>query len=238
MIEAADRNTLVDDTADRLRQMIFSGQIEPGEFLPSRKELAAQFGVGIATIHEAIKSLAAVGLVASRPGKGTWVRQDALDGVIHPSVIINRFGSVDAETVYEARLIMEVALAELAAQKATREDIREIWAALKAAQEVIPDDEKFVKADWDFHLAVAKAGKNVLLQAFYHLARELLLAFIRDAIRLPNVKEEASQYHMMQAKAIEQGDIGMARQAALDHMLYIKERLLSYQGNSGRNRLP
>ncbi len=53
----AGRNTLVDDAADKIRQMIFEGEIKPGELLPPRKELAAHFGVGISTIHEAVKSL-------------------------------------------------------------------------------------------------------------------------------------------------------------------------------------
>ena len=231
MRDTADRSTLVDDTANKIRQMIFTGQIQPGEFLPSRKELALQFGVGISTIHEAITALATVGLVGSRPGKGTWVRQDALDSVIHPSTITNRFGQIDVETIYEARLIIEVALAELAAKKATPQDIKAIWAALEAQKNAIPDDEEFVKADWDFHLAVAKAGHNVLLETFYYLARELLVDFIKDAIRLPNVKEEASQYHIMEAEAIEQRDVEKARQAALDHMLYVKERLRQGSGS-------
>lgn len=217
--------------------MIFSGQLGPGELLPSRKELAAQFGVGIATIHEAIKSLAAVGLVASRPGKGTWVRHDALDSVLHPSLITNRFGHIDVETVYEARSITEVALAELAAKKATAEDIAGIWAALEAQQEALANDDEFVRADWAFHLAVAKAGHNVLIETFYHLAHELLLDFIKDAIRIPRVKEEASQFHIAQAKAIEQHDPTSARKAALDHMVYVKERLLRSRGDDARDRL-
>jgi GntR family transcriptional repressor for pyruvate dehydrogenase complex len=222
----AYRSTLVDDTADKIRQMIFSGEIKPGELLPSRKELAEQFDVGISTIHEAVQSLSTVGLVESRPGKGTWVRHDALESVIHPSIITNRFGEIDADTIYEARLFIEVALAELAARKATPEDVERIWAALSEAHEVIADDEDFVGADWDFHLAIAEAAHNELLQAFYHLARELLLDFIEDAISLPNVKEEATEYHVAQAQAIEQHDPQKARQAALDHMLYVKERLM------------
>lgn len=222
----AYRSTLVDDTADKIRQMIFSGEIKPGELLPSRKELAEQFDVGISTIHEAVQSLSTVGLVESRPGKGTWVRHDALESVIHPSIITNRFGEIDADTIYEARLFIEVALAELAARKATPEDVERIWAALSQAHEVIADDEDFVGADWDFHLAIAEAAHNELLQAFYHLARELLLDFIEDAISLPNVKEEATEYHVAQAQAIEQHDPQKARQAALDHMLYVKERLM------------
>jgi GntR family transcriptional repressor for pyruvate dehydrogenase complex len=231
VIQTAGRSTLVDDTADKIRKMIFDGTIEPGELLPPRRKLAEQFEVGISTIHEAIQSLSAVGLVESRPGKGTWVRHDALDSVIHPSIITNRFGDIDAETIYEARKFLEASLAELAARKATPEDIKRIWGSLRRAHEVIADDDDFVSADWDFHLAIAEAAHNELLQAFYHLARELLLRFIQDAISLPNVKEEATQYHIAQATAVEQHDPDKARRAALDHMLYVKERLMERSGS-------
>jgi len=226
MIDPAGRSTLVDDTANKIRQMIFSGQIQPGELLPSRKALAKQFGVGISTIHEAVKSLAAVGLLESRPGKGTWVRQDALDGVIRPSIITNRFGQIDVETIYEARLVLEVALAGLAAEKATSEEIEEIWAALQVQQEAMPDDEKFIEADWAFHLTIAQASHNVLVETFYQLARELLLKFIRDAISLPRVREEATEYHIEQVKAIEAHDVEWAQRVAREHMWYVKRRLL------------
>lgn len=225
MINIAGRNTLVDDASDKIRQMIFAGQIKPGELLPSRKELAVQLGVGISTIHEAIKSLDAVGLVESRPGKGTWVRHNALDSVINPSLITNRFGQIGVETIYETRLMLEVALAELAAEKATPEDIKAMWSALTISQDVIDDDEAFVKADWDFHMAVAKACHNVLIETFYYLSRELLLDFVSEVIQLPKVKEEASQIHIKQAQAIENHDTEQARRYALEHMLYLKDRL-------------
>ena len=211
MPEVADRSTLVDDTADRIRQMIFTGQIKPGELLPTRKELATQFGVGIATVHEAIKSLGAVGLVESRPGKGTWVSHNALQSVIHPSMILNRFGPIDVYAVYEARMALEVALAELAAEKATPEEIERMMADLEAAQKVIDDDDEFVRVDWDFHMTVANATHNVLLQAFYNLSRELLLELIRDVIKLPLVKQEASQLHREEALAIAAHDVDAAR---------------------------
>jgi GntR family transcriptional repressor for pyruvate dehydrogenase complex len=187
--------------------------------------LAAQLGVGISTIHEAIKSLDAVGLVESRPGKGTWVRHNALESVINPSFITNRFGSLDVETIYEARLMLEVALAELAAQKATPEDVQAMWNAFDAAQAVIDDNEEFARLDWDFHLTIAKAGHNVLIETFYHLSRELLLDFVIDVIKLPKVKEDASDFHRLQAEAIANHDVEAARKAALEHMLYLKKRM-------------
>ncbi len=225
MIEVAGRSTLVEHTADRIRQMIFAGQIKPGELLPSRKELAVQFGVGIATVHEAIESLSAVGLVESRPGKGTWVSLNALDSVIHPSMILNRFGRIDLRSVYEARMALEVALAELAAQKATADEITAMMAHLEAAQKVIGIDSEFVRIDWDFHMTVAQASHNVLLQAFYNLSRELLLGLITDVIKLPLVKEEASAIHLEQARAIARHDVAGATAAARKHMLYLAGKM-------------
>jgi GntR family transcriptional regulator, transcriptional repressor for pyruvate dehydrogenase complex len=221
----AGRNTLVDDAADKIRQMIFSGQIKPGELLPPRKELAAHFGVGTSTIHEAVKSLDAVGLLESRPGKGTWVRHDALDSVIRPAIITNRFGQIDVETIYEARLMLEVSLAELAAQKATPEDIEAIWQAYHAAQSVIDDNEEFARQDWNFHMAVAKAGHNVLIETFYHLSRELLFDIIVEVIEKPTVKEEGSQFHQQLVEAIENHDVEAARQAAFKTMQHLKEKM-------------
>ena len=73
MMVHRQRSTLVADITQELRQMILTGKVQPGEFLPSRKDLAAQFGVGLSTVHEAIQALTAVGMVESHPGKGTWM---------------------------------------------------------------------------------------------------------------------------------------------------------------------
>jgi DNA-binding FadR family transcriptional regulator len=63
-----------------------------------------------------------------------------------------------------------------------------------------------------------------LLQAFYNLSRELLLEFIREAIRLPHVKQDAGRLHRAQVEAIARHDIEGARMAAREHMLYLKEK--------------
>ncbi len=70
-------------------------------------------------------------------------------------------------------------------------------------------------------MTVAEASHNVLLQAFYNLSRELLLELIREVIRLPKVKEEASGMHLEQALAIARHDVDAARDAARRHMLYV-----------------
>jgi GntR family transcriptional repressor for pyruvate dehydrogenase complex len=218
------KSTLVRDVTGQLRRMILSGDLQPGDYLPSRKQLASQFGVGVSTVHEAIQALTAVGLVASHPGKGTWVRQDALDTLIHPAEVESRMGMLEAQQVYEARAIIEVALTELAAERATPQDVEQIWQALQA-MEAAQDDVAFVEADLEFHLAVARAGRNQLLEQFYHLSRKLLSEVIANCVRLPGVKEESIRIQHAIAQAIEARDPHLARQAALDHMAYI-ERLI------------
>jgi GntR family transcriptional repressor for pyruvate dehydrogenase complex len=219
------KSTLVRGVTGQLRQMILSGDVQPGDYLPSRKELASQFGVGVSTVHEAIQALTAVGLVASHPGKGTWVRRDALDTLIHPTEVESRMGTLEAQQVYEARAVIEVALTGLAAERATPEDLEQIWQALQAMEAAGEDEVAFVEADLEFHLTVARAGRNQLLEQFYHLSRRLLSEVIVNCVRLPGVKEESIRIQSAIAQAIEGRDPHLARQAALDHMTYI-ERLL------------
>jgi DNA-binding FadR family transcriptional regulator len=215
------RSTLVRDVAERLRQRILQGDPLPGEYLPSRKVLAAEFGVGMSTIHEALQALTAVGLVASRPGKGTWVRDDALDTLIHPDAIEGRLGELDARQVYEARSVIEVALTEMAAERAAPENMEEIWNAVRDMEAAIQDDEQFARADLSFHLAVARAGQNVVLEQLYHLSRRMLSRVIVDWVGRPGVKEESLRLQRFIAQTIDQGDSDQARQAALAHMTYI-----------------
>jgi GntR family transcriptional repressor for pyruvate dehydrogenase complex len=201
--------------------MILQGEVCPGEYLPPRKELAAQFGVGMSTVHEALQVLTAVGLVNSHPGKGTWVREDALDTLIHPAEVESRLGELDARLAYEARSVIEVALTELAAERAMPEDAARIWEALRAMEAAIDDDAGFVEADLEFHLAVARAGRNILLEQLYHLSRRLLSRVISDWVMRPGVKEQSIRLQRTIAQAVEQGDQSQARQAALDHMAYM-----------------
>jgi GntR family transcriptional repressor for pyruvate dehydrogenase complex len=219
------KSTLVDDVAEAIRQQILAGEIEPGEFLPTRKQLAAQFGVGLSTVQEAIQALSAVGMLASRAGKGTWVREDALDVLIHPEAVRTRLGELNAEKVYEARGVIEVALTEMAAKRATGEDIERIWQAMREMEACIHDTEDFVRADLDFHLAVARASKNELLEQFYHLSRKLLMEVIREMVSLPHVQQDSIPYQRAIAEAIARKDAAAARRAAEEHMAYVDHLL-------------
>jgi DNA-binding FadR family transcriptional regulator len=218
-------NTLVDEVVHEIRHMILDGKIEPGGFLPTRKELAQRFGVGLSTVHEAIQALSAVGMLASRPGKGTWVREDALDVLIHPDVVRTRLGELKARKLYEARGVVEIALTEMAARRRTSEDVERIWDAMHRMEASVTDTDAFVEADLAFHLSVARAGRNELLEQFYHLSRKLIVDVIHEMVNLPGVKEGSIPYQRAIIEAIERGDSARAREAAVDHMAYVDNLL-------------
>ena len=216
-----ERSSLVDDIAAELRQMIVGGQLQPGEFLPPQRDLAARFGVGASTIREAVQTLIAVGLLQSHPGKGTWVREDSGIGLIHPEAVRARLGELNARSLAEARSVVEVALSEFAAARATDDDLSRIRAAMAAMRENAADMPAFIRADFEFHLAIADAGHNELLAQFYHLTRTLFKEVSYELISLPTVQEESVEIQAAVLKAIEAHDPRAARQAAEAHMQYI-----------------
>jgi GntR family transcriptional repressor for pyruvate dehydrogenase complex len=92
----------------------------------------------------------------------------------------------------------------------------------------LTDEAGFVKADLEFHLAVAKAGHNHLLEQFYHLVRELLSEVITEMVALPKVKDESIVLQRAIAQAIEANDTQRAEEAAQKHMQYIENLLRIY----------
>ena len=216
-------HTLVDYVVQELRQMILDGDFRPGDYLPPRKTLAQRFEVGLSTIHEAIQALTAVGMLAARPGKGTWVRPDALDTVVHSSLLESRLGELEFDQLVEARAVVEVALCEMAAARATLPEEVAIWQALDRMEAGLDDDAAFVAADLEFHFAVARAAHNDLLEQFYHLSRQLFEAAIQDLIEMPSVKENGLRLQKEIAAAIADHDVERARRAALAHMEVIAE---------------
>ena len=222
------RNTYAEEVAKEIRSLILTGELKPGEYLEPQKSLADHYGVGLSTIRESIQLLSAVGMVESHPGKGTWVRQDALSTVFNLTEVRTRLGKLNAQQVYEARMVIEVALIRLAAKRAADEDIAIIYKALRAMEEYVERSDEFVQADLEFHLAVAKASHNQLLEQFYHLVRGLLSEVITEMVMLPKVKEESIILQKSIAMAIENHDELQAENAAQLHMQYIKCLLQEY----------
>jgi DNA-binding FadR family transcriptional regulator len=190
---------------------ILSSDLRPGDLLPAESELGASRTV----VREAIKVLAAKGLVESRPKTGTRVRRREDWNLLDPDVLAwLHDGDVSEELLRkltEVRRIVEPAAAELAAARAGRREIAAMENALgqmeAAAQPRADGDvEAFVQADMRFHLAILHACRNDLLEQMSRVVYSALLVSFRATSRLPGRVRAALPKHRAILDAIRDRD--------------------------------
>ncbi len=227
------------EVARALLDYIFSGQVGPGEKLPSERQLSESFGVGRSVVREGIKSLGLLGLVEFRHGGGTYLRgsdSDLLPRVIEWGLMLGERHTVD---LVEARQHIERVTSELAAARRSADQLTAIEDALEEMRTAADVDE-FVDADVRFHLAVAKASGNSvlsnmltnissLLHVWIHRVVEAEYANVDDPKSWPT-KWSSFQEHVPVLDAIRLGDTDAARLAMTLHMDKASKRLVDTLG--------
>jgi DNA-binding FadR family transcriptional regulator len=216
--------------ADRLVDELRRGWLHPGQRLPSERMLAEHFGVGRASIREALAALQVRGLVQTRQGAGSFFRSDALErlAAAEQQVPADLGPPADAgpAAVLEARRILEPEIAALAARRAHADP--EIDALLDVmASSADPSDpeqrRRWSDADRRFHRQFAVATANpVLLAVADHLADLMdqpLWQQLRDeSIAVPGRTTLQLAEHRLIAAAVAEGDPDAARQHATQHI--------------------
>jgi GntR family galactonate operon transcriptional repressor len=204
--------------------------IAVGDALPPEHDLEIRFGVGRGVVREAIKMLAAKGLVSVRPRHGTHVLPRRDWSLLDRDVLTWLAGSGEPDrelllAIQEVRSMIEPAAAALAAERATRIDRERINAAL-IAMETSHDQASATAADKAFHLAILDATHNPVLQGFRGVIDTILSAVFMVAVgtstgwfkdNLPN--------HALAARAIDEGNARKARAAMEKVLSYTRIRL-------------
>jgi GntR family transcriptional repressor for pyruvate dehydrogenase complex len=209
---------------EQLEQAIERGEYNPGDRLPSERELAELFGVSRVSVREALRSLEAVGLVEVRHGAGTIV----LDPTQRATRDLSRWMKANRGEVLEL-LTVRAALDELAGEEASKHHdpagiaaIREAHDAFAAAAAAGRSD-RLSSLDMTFHLAVADASgsqllRNLLAELHGHLAES------RSVFFGPSDRAKASaREHGAILAAIEKGDGAAARRATKKHIASVRK---------------
>jgi DNA-binding FadR family transcriptional regulator len=206
---------------------IVSGEIRPGEQLPTPARVRASRGV----VREAIKVLAAKGLVASRPKTGTRVRPPESWNLLDPDVLAWRQLGLPAGAflgkLTEVRLIMEPGAAELAARCAGPAEVERLQVALRDMREALdrnpPDHEAYNEADIRFHRSIVQACGNDILEQMEAIVNTALLVAFNAAVRVPGLARGSLPRHQAILDAIRRRQPNQAR-AAMTRLV----------GNTGR----
>jgi DNA-binding FadR family transcriptional regulator len=197
-------------------RQILSGKIRPGELLPAQPSLPASRTV----VREAIKVLAAKGLVESRPKTGTRVRPRHNWHLLDPDVMAWQQDGPPSvaflQKLTEVRLIVEPAAAERAAQRANAADLQTIDEAYRDMEGAVagPQDyEAFDRADRRFHQAIVRACGNDLLERMSHVVVSALLISFHATSRLPGRAKASLPLHRAILEAIRDRNARRAGQA-------------------------
>lgn len=157
--------TPVDKIIKQIRTLITSGQLKPGDKLPSERKLSDKLGVSRSHVREALQKLDFYGILKTLPQSGTVVAGigiTALEGLISDVLKIE---NNDFASLVETRILLEIESAKLAAERRTEDDIANIQHALNAYEAQVNDGGKAVEEDLMFHLKIAEASKNSVLNS-------------------------------------------------------------------------
>ena len=223
-LRRANDVTVSSQIMERVRNALFDGRLQPGDYLGSEKDVAADFGVSRMAARDALRALSANGVVDIRVGAGGGIRVAAGDPEKFGdalSIQIALSGATNVE-VLEAQLGIEERAAELAAANRTLGDVTEMHRLIAAAEAARDQALDFLRLGWDFHLAVAEASHNrvliIQLKALRHVAWST-----RGSAQVQGVSERVLAIHREIAAAIEAGDATRAKSVMRTHLDHMRE---------------
>jgi len=223
---------IYEQIVDQIGKLVAGGQLKPGDRLPSERELVERFQVSRASIREAISALEMMGLIEVRSGEGTYIRQVNIDSVVAPLAWMLFIEKDTDLELYEARKILEVQAAGLAAERAEEEELSEMFEALEIMRRDLQGQRLGEDADHHFHYAIARATHNkILIRLMNTLSETLRKTLISSRSRLyedANTPEKLYQEHCSLYEAIKTHNVVEAKQLMLDHLVGVETQLAKY----------
>jgi GntR family transcriptional repressor for pyruvate dehydrogenase complex len=210
----------------RLLDYLLSGQVKPGEKIPSERQLAEGLTVSRGAVREAIKTLSLLGLLDQRVGDGTYLSRsssDLLPQVIEWGLLL---GEKRLDDLLDARYHLEVLLCGLAAERRTEEQLAQLRNLIAQMHAAGSDDlDGYVRADIAFHLQLAACSGNTLLADVLTNIQSLLQAWASRVIHTAGETHTSLAMHQPILAAVEKGDAEAARRAMTLHMDRATRRL-------------
>jgi GntR family transcriptional repressor for pyruvate dehydrogenase complex len=203
---------------ERLKKQLIRGVWGPGEKLPSEKEFCSLFGVSRVTIRGAIQQLEILGLVETRQGGGTFVRDfSSIQKVdtFHPLFQIQK--NQDLITVLEYRKIVEKGAIGIAWENIGAEDIAFLEKTYKAMSKDTDASAAYIEADLAFHYRLALTTRNTIIIKVYDLLNEILSNAMKDIVRLLGRKIGLT-YHRKIIDALKKGDKAKCESVMEEHI--------------------
>jgi GntR family transcriptional repressor for pyruvate dehydrogenase complex len=223
-IRPIKKTTISDEIVEQIMGLIESGELQPGQRLPSERDLCVQFGTGRSSLREALRCLSIVGVLQSRVGDGTTVAVNSgkFLGKIFQWRLITEQQNI--ENLMQVRIALEGLTAANVAINGTAEDLRSLKLLLEQMKASLNDRTKFSALDLEFHIALAKASGNSLTMDLISMIRGQLARALNRVLVLPNARPLSLDEHLRIVGRIRDRDAEGARKAMDIHLNAALER--------------
>ncbi|MBD7938481.1 MULTISPECIES: FadR/GntR family transcriptional regulator [Cytobacillus] len=224
-----ERKKISAQVLEQLNEKIKSKEFPPNQPLPSENELAKLFGVSRAPVREALSVLSASGIIESRQGGRSYVKELHLVDMMD-RLTLQYISLEEVFELLELRIIMETEAAALAANRRDSSDLEKIKKALKGLEETLTNpDEVGLQADLDFHKYMIEATKNSFMVGVMDnigdLYRKAVAFSLKKNLGLQRKRESVYLEHEAIYKAIESQDEENARKAMKSHLQNVRKKL-------------
>ena len=229
LVQPIRRNRLYQGIVTQIEALIERGELRPADQLPAERALAYQFQVSRASVREALRSLELLGIVETRAGGGTFVRQGQPDDLHGPLTGIISRGHTIADVI-DVRGLIEPAVAERAARNITAEEIAELREIIAAQERRVAAGEAYAEEDTRFHELIGQASRNELLVTMLGVIWDVLRASREEWLQTQQRAHASLEAHRRIVAALEAGDPAAAREAAASHIHAVGQGILKLIG--------
>jgi GntR family transcriptional regulator, transcriptional repressor for pyruvate dehydrogenase complex len=237
VVRPAGNGLMTEEVVNQVREMIREGKLRPGDRLPPERELAKRLRINRASLRAGLRHLAAIGVLTSRRGSGTYIADGppTLDSA--PLHMLAALHGITTEKMFEARRQVEVAVAGLAAENATDEHLMIMAEELTETYAALDNPQEYLVHDFAFHRAVASASGNPILAAFMEMVADILYQRRCKTIdRSRDLRESVEMHHRIY-RAIRARNPEKAREAMSEHLISAEQALaLEEMENEAREK--
>ena len=224
---AIEKDVLPRQIAERILSLIKEKHLQPGDRLPPERELAATMQVSRPSVREALQALSVLNIVEIRQGAGTFVTSLEPALLVEPLDFILSLDTSTLPQLFEARKILEVGIAAMAAARITDEEVAALEHSLAQSEAALiaNDTDSFIRNDLDLHRRIVRATHNPILNRLLDSISQLGLVSRQQTVRRPLTMPLTVEDHRAIIAALKARDSQAASQAMLDHLNHVEQAL-------------
>jgi GntR family transcriptional repressor for pyruvate dehydrogenase complex len=223
--ETIRRNKVYEEVARQIEKLILK-KLQPGDKLPSERELAETLGVSRSSIRDAIRSLELMGMVEPRQGAGTIVREISSESLSNPLANVLKHKVELVSELLDFRMMLEPPLAARAAKRVSPEELAEMEEILLRQQEKQSRGESAVPEDTEFHYSIALASGNSVVLKVLDIVMDLLRGTRERSLQRAGRPQRSLAGHRRILAALKRHDAEGAKAAMRRHIEDVEEIVL------------